>query len=84
MFVRCVLLGLSQDGVCTDLVENLSENSLKGDLSNANTFNPPLVSLVNTFKNGERCGAKIVDRLALAATALKVRNRAATKCGEKK
>jgi hypothetical protein len=32
------------------VAENLSENSLKGDLSNANTFNPPLFSLVNTFK----------------------------------
>jgi hypothetical protein len=33
------------------LVENLSVNSLKGDLSNATTFNPPLFSLVNTFKD---------------------------------
>ncbi len=48
--VRQVVLGLSQDGACTDLVENLSENSLKGDLSNATTFNRPLFSLVNTFK----------------------------------
>ena len=32
------------------LFENLSEISLKGDLSNATTFNPPLFSLVNTFK----------------------------------
>jgi hypothetical protein len=36
--VRSVVLGLSQDGDCTDLVENLSENSLKGDLLNATTF----------------------------------------------
>jgi hypothetical protein len=31
------------------LVENLSVNSLKGDLSNATTFNPPLFPLDNTF-----------------------------------
>jgi hypothetical protein len=36
------------------LSENLSVNSLKGDLSNAPTFNPPLFSLVNTFKGGIR------------------------------
>ncbi len=38
------------DGAFTDLLENLSVNSLKGDLSNAITFIPPLFSLVNTFK----------------------------------
>ncbi len=43
-------MGLLQDGACTDFFENLSENTLKGDLSNATTFNPPLVSLVDTFK----------------------------------
>jgi hypothetical protein len=32
-----------------DLYENHSENSLKGDLSNDTTVNPPLFSLVNTF-----------------------------------
>ncbi len=48
--VRWVVLGLPQAGACTDLFENLSEISLKGDLSNATTFNPPLFSLVNTFK----------------------------------
>jgi hypothetical protein len=32
------------------LVKNISVNSLEGDLSNATTFNPPLFSLVNTFK----------------------------------
>jgi hypothetical protein len=32
------------------LLENPSVNSLKRDLSNALTFNPPLFSLVNTFK----------------------------------
>jgi hypothetical protein len=47
--VRWVVLGLSEDGTFTDLVENLSVNSLKGDLSNAITFNLPLFSLVNTF-----------------------------------
>jgi hypothetical protein len=31
------------------LFENLSLNSLKGDLSHATTFNPPIFSLVNTF-----------------------------------
>ncbi len=50
--VRWVVLGLLQDGACTDLVENQSVSSLKGDLSNATTFiNPPLFSLVNTFKS---------------------------------
>jgi hypothetical protein len=47
--VRGAVLGLSQDGYCTDLFENLSMNSLKGDLPNATTFKPPLFSLVNTF-----------------------------------
>ena len=47
--VRWVVLGLSEDGACTDLFENLSVNSFKGDLSNATTFNPPLFSLVNIF-----------------------------------
>jgi hypothetical protein len=32
------------------LFENFSVNSLRGDLSNSTTFNPPLFSLVNTFK----------------------------------
>jgi hypothetical protein len=48
--VRGAVLGLSQDGACIDLFENLSVNSLKGDLSNDTTFKPPLFSLVNTFK----------------------------------
>ncbi len=47
---RWEVLGLSQDGAFI-LFENLSVNSLKGDLSNATTFNPPLFSLVNTFKS---------------------------------
>ena len=39
---RGAVLGLSQDGACTDLFENLSVNSLKEDLSNATTFKPSL------------------------------------------
>ncbi len=46
-----VVLGLSQDGACKDLFENLNENILKGDLSNATTVNSPLFSLFNTFKH---------------------------------
>ncbi len=41
--------GLSEDGTSADLFENLSVYSLKGDLSNATTSNPPFFSLVNTF-----------------------------------
>ncbi len=48
--LRWAVLGLSQDGAFTALLENLSMNSLKGGLSNATTFNPPLFLLVNTFK----------------------------------
>jgi hypothetical protein len=48
--VRWVVLELLQDGTRTDFFENLSENTLKGDLSNDTTFNPPLFSLVDTFK----------------------------------
>jgi hypothetical protein len=47
--VRRVVLGLSENGACADLFENLSLNSIKGDLSNATTFNPSFFSLVNTF-----------------------------------
>jgi hypothetical protein len=42
-------LGLLQDRACTDLFENLSVKSLKGDLLKATTFNPSLFSLANTF-----------------------------------
>ncbi len=49
--VSWVVLGLSEDGACTELSENLSMNSLKGDLSNATTSKPPFFSLVNTFKD---------------------------------
>jgi hypothetical protein len=48
--VRWVVSGLLQDGACNDIFENLSENTFKGDLSNATSFNPPLFSLVDTFK----------------------------------
>jgi hypothetical protein len=48
--IRLTVLGPSQDGACTDLFENLRENSLKRDLSNDTAFNKPLLSLVNTFK----------------------------------
>jgi hypothetical protein len=50
--VRWVVLGLSDDGACTDLSENLCVNSLKRDLSNATTeaSNTPFFSMVNTFK----------------------------------
>ena len=48
--VRGAVLCLSQDGACTKLCENFSEISLKRDLSNDTTVNPPLFSLVNTFK----------------------------------
>jgi hypothetical protein len=51
--VRWMVLGLSQDGACTNLFENFRENSLKGDLSNDTTVTPPLFSLVNTFKSTE-------------------------------
>jgi hypothetical protein len=44
--VRGAVLVLSQTGACTDLFENLSENSLKGDLSNDTTFKPPPTSFV--------------------------------------
>ena len=47
---RQVVLDLLQDGACNDFFENISENSIKRDLSNATTFNPPLFSLVDTFK----------------------------------
>jgi hypothetical protein len=50
--LRWVVLGLSEDGACKDLFKNFSKNSLKGDLSNATTVNPPFLSLVNTFYIG--------------------------------
>ncbi len=49
-WVRLAVIGLSQDGACTNLFENFRDNSLKLDLSNDITVSPPLFSLVNTFK----------------------------------
>ncbi len=48
--LSCFVLGLSEDEACTNSFENLSVNSLKGNLSNATTSNPPFFSLVSTFK----------------------------------
>ncbi len=48
--VRWEVLGLSQDGVRTDSLENFSVKGLKQDQSNDTKFNPPLFSLGNTFK----------------------------------
>ncbi len=63
--VRGAVLGLSQDGACTDLFENLSVNSLKGDLSNATTFKPPLFSLVNTFYKVNRMDNRLTIRMEI-------------------
>jgi hypothetical protein len=48
--VRGVVLCLSQGGACSNLSENFREYGLKRDPSNDTTDNPPLFSLVNTFK----------------------------------
>jgi hypothetical protein len=48
--VRGAVLGLSQDMASTNLLENFRENNVKRDLSNDTNANPPLFSLVNTFK----------------------------------
>ncbi len=54
-----MVLCLSHDGTCPDSFENFREISLKGDLSNDITLNPPLFSLVNTFKEIQQgSGAK--------------------------
>jgi hypothetical protein len=52
--VRWAVLGLSKDGAGRDLFEDLTVNSLKGELSNATNFNPPLFSLANIFKLTQR------------------------------
>jgi hypothetical protein len=57
--VRRVVLGLSQEGACTNLCEIFREISLKRDLSNDTTVNPPLFSLVNTFKEKKIFGATL-------------------------
>ncbi len=49
-----MVLCLSQDGTCTESFENFRDKSLKGGLSNDITLNPPLLSLVNTFKKAKR------------------------------
>jgi hypothetical protein len=70
--VRGVVLVLSQDGASTNLFENFRENTLKRDLSNDSTANPPLFSLVNTFntviffikpRSGSGLGYRISKRL---------------------
>jgi hypothetical protein len=43
--VRGAVLGLSQDGACTNLFENFRENSLKRDLLNDTSANPTLFSI---------------------------------------
>jgi hypothetical protein len=58
--VRGSVLSLSQDGTSTNLFGNFRENSLKRDLSNATTANPPLFSLVNTFNM--HCTHRLVCR----------------------
>ncbi len=45
-----MVLCRSQDGACTGFFENFRDNSFKGGLSKDITLNPPLFSLVNTFK----------------------------------
>ncbi len=48
--VSKAVLGLSQDGACTNLFENFDEHSFKRDLLNETAVNQPLFSLVNTVK----------------------------------
>jgi hypothetical protein len=48
--VRGAVVGISRDGACSNLFENFGEHSLKRDLSNDTTVNPPLFSLANNFK----------------------------------
>ncbi len=47
--IRWPVLSLSQDGVCRDSFENFSVKNSKHQ-SNDTKFNPPLFSLVNTYK----------------------------------
>ncbi len=54
-FTEWIVLALSQAGVCTDLFENFSMNSLKRDPSIDTTFNSALFSLGNTFQLGLWC-----------------------------
>ncbi len=55
--VRWEVLGLSQDGACTDSNGNFSVNSLKGDLSNTTTFNPPF--FMGITMKGKLANAKL-------------------------
>ncbi len=59
--VRCEVSGHSQDGASTDMFKNPSVNSLKGDLSNATTFNLSLFSLVNTLNVNTNLGLEGED-----------------------
>jgi hypothetical protein len=52
--VRGAVLGLSPDGASTNLFENFREDSLKRDLSNDTTANPPLCSLVKSLKFADK------------------------------
>jgi hypothetical protein len=61
------VLSRPQDGVWTDLHENLSLNSLKPDLLNKTIFNPPIFALVITFK-WAKLGLPGVARWALGVT----------------
>jgi len=79
--VRWLVLGLSQDGACIDLYENHSENSLKGDLSNDTTVNPPLFSLANTFK-WLRVKKKNSSVFALTTISVKIRGKKIVKLKE--
>jgi hypothetical protein len=77
--VRWIVLGLSEDGACTDFSEHLSVNNLKGDLSNATTSNPPFFSLSIplmyrvptecTTVPGDDCEAEWVNILPVCAKA---------------
>jgi hypothetical protein len=54
------------------LFENHSENSLKPDLSNDTTANPPLFSLVNTFKHRKGHRPKLIFILFLPCSHAKL------------
>ncbi len=71
--VRGAVLGLSQDGACTDLFENLCVNRLKGDLSNILSVHPhihkeiikrsPLCNSSHSSPSLPHCRARICERL---------------------
>jgi hypothetical protein len=64
-----MVLCLPHDGACTESFENFRETSLKGDPSNDITLNPPLFSLVNTFKYA---GTELITFLLQSKQNLKV------------